>query len=278
MMYPPYGYPPYHSPPLPQQPHHSPPIVDPASKEPAKPDTRDEEHRLALAKQEQEHQRTLVKLQSYEDAKRLMEEKALQDERERYAAMVLEKKRLEKEKADWEASIAKTEAERALKEQISAAEKKVKEAADVAAAEKTAKLKAEHDKAIEEAKKKAAELEAAKKTLEEEAKKNAPDPDSAKAPIIFKDALGRKFNFPYGVCKTWKVSQYVSWSGCPLTESSGYACAHSSSVCSCTELGAASHGGSIRSHWTLGRYNTAAGLGLYDQARMGNQHAHVARA
>jgi len=73
-------------------------------------------------------------------------------------------------------------------------------------------LKAEHDKAIEEAKKKAAELEAAKKTLEEEAKKNAPDPDSSKAPIIFKDALGRKFNFPYSVCKTWKVRRYVLWS------------------------------------------------------------------
>lgn len=55
-----------------------------------------------------------------------------------------------------------------------------------------------------EAKKAAEELEKAKKAAEEEAAKLKPS-DAPKAPIRFKDAVGRKFNFPFHLCKTWKV-------------------------------------------------------------------------
>jgi hypothetical protein len=34
--------------------------------------------------------------------------------------------------------------------------------------------------------------------------KNSPIPDMDKAPIKFKDAIGRKFTFPWYLCKTWK--------------------------------------------------------------------------
>ncbi|KAF2169419.1 hypothetical protein M409DRAFT_52661 [Zasmidium cellare ATCC 36951] len=40
------------------------------------------------------------------------------------------------------------------------------------------------------------------KTREEQKRKD--DPDSAKPPIKFKDAVGRKFSFPWRICKTWK--------------------------------------------------------------------------
>lgn len=147
--------------------------------------------------------------------------------------MEVENKRLEMEKAAWEAEVARREAEKALKAKISAAEKKAKDAADAAAAEKAAKLKEEHEKAIEAAKKKTDEAEAAKKKLEEDAKKNAPDPDSGKAPILFKDALGRKFTIPYGVGKSWRVSWMMrSPTNRALTDWPGYARDNSSSVSS----------------------------------------------
>ena len=39
---------------------------------------------------------------------------------------------------------------------------------------------------------------------QEAAAKNEPIPDMEKAPIKFKDAVGRKFSFPWHLCKTWK--------------------------------------------------------------------------
>jgi hypothetical protein len=62
-----------------------------------------------------------------------------------------------------------------------------------------------HEKALAEAKTVAEELEKAKKAAEEEAAKLKPS-DAPKAPVKFKDAVGRKFSFPWALCKTWKVS------------------------------------------------------------------------
>jgi len=64
--------------------------------------------------------------------------------------------------------------------------------------------KAEDDKAAEEEKKKADK--AIKDQILAEAKANAEEAlkKQEKAPIKFKDAVGRKFSFPYHLCATWQ--------------------------------------------------------------------------
>jgi hypothetical protein len=53
---------------------------------------------------------------------------------------------------------------------------------------------------------KLAEMDQARRAAEEEAKRLRPTDDMLKAPIRFKDAVGRKYSFPWHICKTWKVS------------------------------------------------------------------------
>lgn len=102
-------------------------------------------------------------------------------------------------------------------------ERKDKAAAEKEAAEKRAKedaaSKAESKKKFDEevakikdeegAKTKAAEE--AKKKAEEEAKALSKPKEEKKKPIKFKDAVGRKFSFPFHLCATWAVScQFLS--------------------------------------------------------------------
>ncbi|KAJ4357664.1 uncharacterized protein N0V89_002240 [Didymosphaeria variabile] len=75
--------------------------------------------------------------------------------------------------------------------------------AEIQAAREAADTKAAHEKALSEAKVAAEELEKVKKAAEEEAAKLKPS-DDPKPPIKFKDAVGRKFSFPWHLCKTWK--------------------------------------------------------------------------
>lgn len=118
-----------------------------------------------------------------------------------------------------EAALEKAAAEKAAAEERAAAEKKI---ADEAAAK--AKAEAEQKAAEEIAKAKKEAEEAAKKAVEEAtaaaaaevaaaaaaaAAANNPPPEKQK-PIKFKDAVGRKFSFPFHLCKTWQVS-YVSF-------------------------------------------------------------------
>ena len=127
------------------------------------------------------------------------------------------------------ATIKQQEDERVAREQAVIAEAKAKKlqaeqealkAKEIAAAAAAAKADAEKaaediaKKAKEESDKKLAEVEAAKvelekkqKELEEAAAKNKPVPDMEKAPIKFKDAVGRKFSFPWHLCKTWKGTE-----------------------------------------------------------------------
>ena len=119
--------------------------------------------------------------------------------------------KIEADRAAAEAKIIKELEDRKRAEELSAATKKAKEAAEKEADEKAKKTKEAHEKAIEEAKKKADELEKKKKDLEDEVKKNKPDPDDKKAPIKFKDAMGRKFSFPWRICKSWKVRTSTSY-------------------------------------------------------------------
>jgi len=117
------------------------------------------------------------------------------------AARAAEKKDQD-EKAAKYAAEKKAAAEKA-KDLLDAA-KAAREDAEKKAAEEAKKTKEAHEKAIEEAKKAAEELEKAKKAAEDEAAKLKPS-DAPKPPIKFKDAVGRKFSFPWHICKTWKV-------------------------------------------------------------------------
>lgn len=102
--------------------------------------------------------------------------------------------------------------ERAAKEaaaEKAAAEKKAKAEADAAKAEE---IKVASDAAAAAAKKEAedkhkAEKDAAdKKAKEAEKNKKPPAPKEKEKPIKFKDAVGRKFSFPFHLCNTWQVS------------------------------------------------------------------------
>ncbi|TKA43095.1 hypothetical protein B0A54_06043 [Friedmanniomyces endolithicus] len=99
---------------------------------------------------------------------------------------------------------AEEEAEKRKKQEIEAATKKTKEDVEKKAAEAALKTKAEHDKTLAELKAAQAEAEKKHKELEAEAAKHKPLPDTLQAPIKFKDAVGRKFSFPWHLCKTWK--------------------------------------------------------------------------
>lgn len=82
------------------------------------------------------------------------------------------------------------------------AEKKAADKAADKAAEEAAKAKA----AAEEAEKKAAEALAAVPPPPPAPPPPPPPPEEKKKPIRFKDAVGRKFSFPFHLCNTWDVS------------------------------------------------------------------------
>ena len=99
---------------------------------------------------------------------------------------------------------AKEEQEALQSQEIAAASAAAKAAAEKAAEEAAKAAKEESDKKLAEAEAAKAELEKKQKELEEAVAKAAPVPDMLKAPIKFKDAVGRKFSFPWHLCKTWK--------------------------------------------------------------------------
>lgn len=140
-----------------------------------------------------------------EMAKRIAEEKAK-------AKAELEAAQKAKEIADAEAKFkaevaaaqaAKRKAEREASEAAAKAanEAQVKADADATVAAEKARVEAEAAKVKVEADAAVASIAAAK--AEAEAAKTKVPAEKAK-PIKFKDALGRKFNFPYEMCKTWK--------------------------------------------------------------------------
>lgn len=136
------------------------------------------------------------------EARQAQREKEWIAEREaEAAARAAEKARIEEEKKrQQELADARKKAKEDAESKAADAAKKAKEEHEAA----VKKAKDEHDAKLAEAEKAKAELEAAKKALEEDIAKNKPTPDSQKAPIRFKDAVGRKFSFPWHICKTWK--------------------------------------------------------------------------
>ncbi|KAG5655819.1 hypothetical protein KAF25_008938 [Fusarium avenaceum] len=165
----------------------------------------------------------------FEAELRAAEDKRIKDEEERKRAEELARVRFEKalqEEAEAKAAAAKKAQEEA--ERLMRIEQEAKEAAAKKAAEEAEKLKkleeetrakaeAETLKKIEEENKKAAEAaaaeEAAKKAaaelktkIEEETKLKLEESKkkAEQAPIRFKDAVGRKFSFPFHLCATWQ--------------------------------------------------------------------------
>jgi hypothetical protein len=232
--YPPPGYPPFQGyPGYPGAPHQT-PSPNASKKGTPAPDggadggKEDPEvkaiKQLLLAQEKRDKDKAAAKILAAAESKKAAEEVARKKEEDKLEALqklIIEhnKQQLEREKKQLERMEKDLKAKEALEEkaaaqkkaneeknkELKAAAEKAKLDAEKEAAKKAAEEKEKHDKEIEEAKKKAAELEAGKKKAEEEAAKLRPTDDMLKSPIKFKDAVGRKFSFPWHLCKTWKV-------------------------------------------------------------------------
>ena len=116
------------------------------------------------------------------------------------AAAAAAKEEVEKEHraaAKDKAAKAEADAERA---------KEIATASAAAAAAAKEEVEKEYQAATEAAKSKAAADAAAVAAVEP-----PPTPKEKDKPIKFKDAIGRRFNFPFDVCNTWSVSYSTVW-------------------------------------------------------------------
>ncbi|SMR54998.1 unnamed protein product [Zymoseptoria tritici ST99CH_1A5] len=202
--YPPYGYPghawsppppkaasPPPKEPAPPPPPPPPPVPDPAIKEIQellKAKTKADDSTSAA--NSDEIKRLKDALEEYKASKAKIEQAWLAEKEADIAAKKAEKERAEEEKR--------------RKQELDDARKKAKEDAEDKAKAEAKKAKEEHEKKLAEVEKAKTDSEAAKKALEEEIAKAKPTPDSQKPPIKFKDAIGRKFSFPFALCKTWQ--------------------------------------------------------------------------
>lgn len=109
------------------------------------------------------------------------------------------------EKADRDAREAA--AEKALKDAEAKAKADKEKAEEIAAASSAAAAaaKAEAEKEYKDAAEKAA-ADAAAEAAAKAAAAPPPPPKEKDKPIKFKDAIGRRFNFPFHMCNTWTVS------------------------------------------------------------------------
>ena len=139
------------------------------------------------------------------------EEQRKRDEEARTKAEELARIRVEtalKKEAEAKAELEAKAAEEAKRlEQI---KEDAKNKAEAEAAKKIAEEKEAAEKKAQEEEEKKKEAEALKKRIEEETKAEmatAAKKDEKK-PIRFKDAVGRKFSFPFHLCQTWAVSYH----------------------------------------------------------------------
>lgn len=200
----------------------------------------------ARAKQEND-EKERQEAKNIED--REMIEKMKSEMEERKKALEVESSRMEEEKKHLEAEKTQIAEEKDDVESKSRALKKAEESVlqgiQKGNAEEELKniFKEEQAKKMveEERAKKILKEELARKVLEEEhAKKKAMEEkaaaEKAKPPIKFKDAVGRKFNFPFHLVQTWQVSwkptnSYSQYMG--LTLRAGNGGPHSTSIHAC---------------------------------------------
>lgn len=103
------------------------------------------------------------------------------------------------------AALARADAEKKAAEDAAKAKEEAEKATAAAASEAAAAATAAANEAA--AKAAAAAAEAAAKAAEPPP---PPPPPEKKQPIKFKDAVGRKFSFPFELCATWQVRQLTS--------------------------------------------------------------------
>jgi hypothetical protein len=163
------------------------------------------------ARKLKEEEHNLAKLQQL-----IIQHNKEQLEREKRAEAARQAEAQAKAAAELRAAEERKRADEKAKEIKQAAEM-AKLEAEIEAAKKAAEEKEKHEKELEEAKKKAAEFEAAKKKFEDEVKALRPGDDMLKPPIKFKDAIGRKFSFPWHICKTWKVRRFAIHRSCDVS-------------------------------------------------------------
>lgn len=200
-----------------------------------------------------------------------------------------------------EAAIERAASEKAAAEERAAAEKKIAEEAAAhatAVAKAEAKVEAEKFAAEEVAKAQAAADEATAAAVAEAAAEAAETarfkaveaanqpPPPPKKPIKFKDAVGRKFSFPFHLCNTWQV-RFVPlliwnffWFGIRQAVDelyfSGNGRIDPSSLPPRRRNRPARRRRPLRPHRTNRGYHPAAGVGERGRARLGGHHAHVA--
>ncbi|CAK7568498.1 MAG: hypothetical protein SEPTF4163_006491 [Sporothrix epigloea] len=181
-----------------------------------------ENERKAEAEKKAQHEQALARIEAearakFETERREEELKKKRDAEIAAAAEAAMKLKLEaaeaaaraKAAAEFKAEIeAKEAAEKKAKEELEWRKKLEEEAklkAEIQAREKleAERIKAEEAKAAEEQKKKAEKALREKIAEETKAKIEADSKKSEKPPIKFKDAVGRKFTFPFHVCQTW---------------------------------------------------------------------------
>lgn len=129
-------------------------------------------------------------------------EQLLQTQKEELLAMEkVRQSKLEMEKRDAEAELRRIIDERRAAQLVADAASKAKVEAEMEALRKAKALEAEHKVELDKQK-------AAAEKYRKEVEANKRDEDSRKGAVKFKDGVGRKFTFPFKVCKTWQVCHH----------------------------------------------------------------------
>ncbi|KAK9848513.1 hypothetical protein MYU51_016519 [Penicillium brevicompactum] len=191
--------------PAPAPPPAPPPPPGPSPADIAKDEQIARLEKLILDDRNDREAKELAKKQAIERAAAELAAQEAQDAHDRkitQEAAALARADAEKKAAE-DAAVAKEEAEKTAATRATEAAA----AATAAVHEAAAKAQKEADEAAAKAQKEAEEAaaKAQKEAEEAEAKANAPPPPpEKKKPIKFKDAVGRKFSFPFELCATWQ--------------------------------------------------------------------------
>lgn len=254
-----YGYPGYHPPPGVPPPHmgYFPPQWPPAGGDPSlMGDPEMEKKMLAIeekmknqsidferAKREIEARDAAAARAKLEGEARAEAERKAKEEKEAWEKKLDEEKKAA-QKLGAENARKQIEADRRKAEEKAAEEKAMADAkAAVEKAEKEAK------EAVAKAEKEAKEAVAkAEKEAKETVDKALAPKDDKKKPIRFKDAVGRKFSFPFHLCATWGVSSLVHYSPIRANDSLGHGGADKASLCARRGHWPSSTRGPLRPH------------------------------
>lgn len=119
---------------------------------------------------------------------------------------------------------------------------------------------------FDEAKAKAEEMFKKKALDEAKAKAEESSKRKVQAPIRFKDAVGRKFSFPFHLCQTWAVGlASLRCANVKTNYHGGYGSTCKAGIYTCRCYRASCTGRALRPHRTKWRNHPSAGVGKGDQ-------------